>query len=459
MKEKREFMDFVLLAVDRGKKAGADAAEAVIIDTESLQVSVSGRQVEQVNAVREAGIGIRLLKDQKMIFGSTNELSLTAIQNLVVDLVRKVSYHSPDEFNVIPGKEDGMLDRSWSSYADSITYDPGIAEAPVEDKIQRALRMEGAGLDYSPKVAGTMTGLYQDATSFTYLANSHGISGWFPSSGCVGYLEVSAAEAEDHQSGSFSKASAKYADFAGEAIGRAAAERAVRMLGAKSIASCEIPMVVTPQVGTDIFSFLAGMLSADEVQKGRSLFAGKLGTQVAAEAFHLIDDGRLKGGLSTAPVDGEGVPQQTTRLISGGILQNYLYDSYTARKGKTKSTGNRTRSGFGGAGVIGTTNFYLEPGMAKPEEILAGIRRGFCLTEAIGIFAGINPASGDFSIPAAGFLIENGRLTSPVRGISIGGNVFAFLKSVDKVGNDLTWFQSFGCPTFSVSSIKIGGAK
>ena len=458
MKEKREFMDFVLLAVDRGRKAGADAAEAVIVDTESLQVSVSGRQVEQVNAVREAGIGIRLLKDQRMIFGSTNELSLPAIQNLVADLMRKVSYHSLDECNVIPGKEDGMLDRPWSGCADAITYDPDIAEAPVQDKIQRALRMEGAGLDFSPKVAGTMMGLYQDATSYTYLANSRGVSGWFPSSGCVGYLEVSAAEGEDHQSGSFSKATAKYADFAGEAIGRTAAERAVGMLGAKPIASCEIPIVVTPQVGAEIFSFLAGTLSADEVQKGRSLFAGKLGTRVAAEAFHLTDDGILKGGLATAPVDGEGIPHQRTLLISGGILKNHLYDSYTARKGKTRSTGNCTRDGFRGAGAIGPTNLYLEPGTAKPEEILAGIRRGFCLTEAIGIFAGINPASGDFSIPAAGFLIENGRLTSPVRGISIGGNVFAFLKSVDKIGDDLTWFQSLGCPTFSVSSIRISGA-
>jgi PmbA protein len=457
MKEKKEYMDLALLAVDIGKKAGADGVEAFISDAESVQVSVSNRQVEQVNAVREAGIGLRLLKDQKMISGSTNELSREAIQGLVDDLMRKVPFHTPDEFNVITGKESGVLDKDWSSYSESITYDPQIAETPVQEKIQRALRMEQAGLEFSPKVSGAMMVVYQDNTAYVYLANSNGVSGWFPGAGCGGGIEISAAEGEDHQSGSYSKAFAKHADFNPEDVGRTAAEKAVKMLGARPIASCEIPMVVSPEVGTEIFSFLAGMLSADDVQKGRSLFAGKVGTKVASDSFTLIDDGRLKGGLATCPVDGEGVPQQTTPLIVNGILKNYFYDSYTAKKGKTKSTGNRSRGGYSSAGAIGPTNFYLKPGTVRREEILAGVRRGFYLTQAIGIFAGINLASGDFSIPAAGFMIEKGRVASPVRGISIGGNLFELLKSVDKVGNDLTWFQYFGCPTFSVTSIKIGG--
>jgi PmbA protein len=458
MKANRDYMDLALLAVDRARKSGADAAEAFVSDAESVQITVSNGAVEQVNAVREAGIGLRLLRDQKLIFGSTNELSRNAMRDLVDDLIRKVPFHTPDEFNVITGQESALLDRPWSSYADSITYDPRIAEAPVQEKIQQAMRLEKAGLGFSPKVSGSMMVIYQDNTSYIYLANSNGISGWFPGGGCAGGAEMAAAEGSDHQSGSHFKAVAKYADFNPEEIGRAAAEKAVRMLGAKPVASCEIPMVIAPEVGTEIFSFLAGMLSADDVQKGRSLFAEKLGTKVAADNFNLVDDGRMKGGLSTAPVDGEGVPQQTTSLVVNGVLKSYLYDSYSARKGKVKSTGNRARGGYGSSGAIGPTNFYLQPGAVKPEEILAGIKRGFYLTQAIGIFAGINTASGDFSIPAAGFMIEQGKITSPVRGISIGGNLFALLKSVDKVGSDLTWFQSLGCPTLSVASIKIGGA-
>jgi PmbA protein len=458
MKEKKEYMDLAALAVDAARKSGADAAEAYISDTESVRIDVSGRQVETVNAVREAGIGIRVLKDQKLAFGSTNELSKKAIQALARDLTKKVVFHSPDEANVIAGKEAGSIEGGWAGQADFVTYDPRIAEVPVQEKIRRAIELEASALDSSPKVVGSMITIYQDSTSYVYLANSNGIAGWFPSAGCGGVAEVSAADGDDHQSGSYAKACARYADFDPREVGRLAGENAVKMLGARPIASMEVPLVVSPEMGTQLLSFIVAMLSADEVQKGRSLFAGKIDGEVAAAAFNLIDDGRLSGGLSTAPVDGEGVPTQTTPLIVDGILKTYLFDSYCAKKGKTKSTGNRTRQGYGSPGGVGPTNLYLRPGEVKAEEIIGAIDRGFYLTQAIGLFAGIDSASGDFSFPSAGFMIEKGKLTFPVRGISIGGNLFELLKAIDRIGSDLAWFQAVGSPTFAVRTIKIGGA-
>jgi PmbA protein len=458
MQEKKEYLELAQYAVEQGKKSGAEAAEAYISDTESVQVTVNNRQVEQMNAVREGGIGLRLLKDQKLAFGSTNELSRRAVQGVVADLMKKVVHHTPDEFNVIASKEFGFLEGDWSSYTDLITYDPRVAEVPVQEKIKLALRLEEAGYGFSPKVTGSMYALYQDASNYIYLANSYGLSGWFRNSGCGGGAEMSAAEGEDRQSGSFFKACARIADFNPEEVGRKAGENAVAMLGAKPVPSAEMPMVVSPEIGTQFLSYIAGMLSADEVQKGKSLFAGKLETVVGADIFTLIDDGKLKDGLATAPVDGEGIPQQTTPLIASGVLKNYLFDCYTAKKGKAKSTGNRSRGGYGSRGGIGTTNLYLQPGSSKPEEIFAAIDRGFYLTVVLGLFAGIDSASGDFSIPSAGFMIEKGEPGAPVRGISIGGNLFEFLKAVDRVGSDLTWFQTVGSPTFSVKSIKLGGA-
>ncbi len=459
MKENQKYMELTRWAVEMAGKAGAEGAEAFLSDSESIQISVSGRQVEQVNAVREAGIGLRLLQGQKMVFGSTNELTQSSIQNLVNELMRKVPFHTPDEFNVIPGKENSVLPGNWAGNADLLSYDPRLAEVPVQEKVQQTLTLEKGGLDYSPKITGSMMTVYQDSTAHIYLANSHGVAGWFPTSGWGGFIGISAAEGEDHQSGSYSQGTCRYADYHPAEIGRIAAEKAVRMLGAKPIPSCEIPMVVSPEIGTQLLSFLVGMLSADDVQKGRSLFAGKLEQTVASSLFNLIDDGKLKGGLATSPVDGEGVPQQTTPLIVNGILKNYLFDSYTARKGKTRSTGNRSRSGFGSAGGIGPTNLYLKPGADRPEEVIGQTSRGFYLTDAIGIFAGIDTASGDFSIPVAGFLIEGGKLIKPVRGITIGGNLFQLLKSVDRISNDLTWFQTTGCPTFRVATIKIAGGQ
>jgi len=454
---KKDYMDAAEFAVERARKAGT-SAEAFVNDTESIQVNVSARAVEQMSAVKEAGIGVRALRDGKMAFGSTNDLSKKAVGDLVDGLVKKVVYHTADEFNVIPGLADGGLASGATGYEDLGSYDERVAEVPVQEKIQTALRIESAGLDYSPKIAGALMAIYQDGSSYTYIANSNGISGWFRQSGVGAAADFTAAEGDARESGSYQNGYVKWADFNAEEIGRKAAESAVSMLGAKPVPSAEMPLVIAPDIGTQLWSFIAGMLSADEVQKGRSLFAEKIGTEVASKSFTLIDDGRLKGGTSTAPVDGEGVATRTTPLISDGVLKTYLYDSYCAKKGKTKSTGNRSRGGYSSAGSVGTTNLYLKPGGDSPEAIMAGVDRGFYLTVVLGLFAAIDTASGDFSIPSAGFMIEKGKKTYPVRGVTVGGNLFELLKAVDKVGSDLTWFQSVGSPTVSVSHVKIGGS-
>jgi len=459
---KKEYLDIAQLAVERARKAGAGgaavAAEAYVTDTESIQVNVSARAVEQMSAVKEAGIGVRVLRDGRLAFGSTNDLSKKAVGDMVDGLVKKVVYHTDDEFNVIPGAAEGGLAADRLGYEDLGSYDERIAAVPVQDKIQTALRMEAAGLEYSPKIAGSMMAVYQDGTSYTYIANTNGVSGWFRQSGVGAGVEYTAADGDTRESGSYQNGYVKWADFNAEEIGRKAAENAVSLLGAKPVPSAEMPMVIAPDIAIQLWSFIAGMLSADEVQKGRSLFAEKIGTEIAAKGFTLVDDGRLKGGTSTAPVDGEGVATQTTPLIVDGVLKTYLYDCYCAKKGQTKSTGNRSRGGYGSAGGVGTTNLYLKPGDSAPEAIMAGIDRGFCLTVVLGLFAAIDSASGDFSIPSAGFMIEKGKKTVPVRGVTVGGNLFEMLKAVDKVGSDLTWFQSLGSPTVAVSHIKIGGS-
>jgi PmbA protein len=457
MEQKKEYMDLSQYAVDQAMKAGADAAEAFITDSQNVEIYLSNRSVESVNASSDAGVGIRILKDKKMIFASNNDLSKDAIKMLVDDLMKKVLFHTPDEFNGIYGKEYGFLEGDWSSYSDLLSYDPKIAEVPIEDKIEKAVLLETSGLDHSPKIAGSMYVVYQDQANIAYLANSNGISGWYPTGGCGGFAQFSAADGDERQSGDHLQIGANYDDFDPVHVGKQAAEKAIQMLGAKPIKSCVIPMVVSPEIGVTFLGYIVGMLSADPVQKGKSLFAGKIGEKVASELITLIDDGRLKGGLATQPVDGEGVPRQTTPLIVDGLLKTYLYDCYNAKKGKTESTGNRGRGSYQSNGGIGSTNLYMKPGNKKPEEIVSGIKDGFYLTVAFGLHAGINDVTGDFSLPVAGFKIENGQKTFPIRGVTIGGNLFEFLKSVDRIADDLTWFQSTGCPTFSVESIKIGG--
>jgi PmbA protein len=450
-------LDLVEAAVETAMRAGADAAEACVSEDNSVQIEVSDGAVETVSAVSDSGVGIRILKDQRLIFGSSNDLALPSVRGMVSDLMRKVEYHSEDEFNVIPGPESGRLEGDWSAHRDLISWDGSLSEIPIEEKIDSALRMEAAALGADSKVAGCMGASYSDQEGRMYLANSLGLSGWYPASSCVAYLQVIAAEGEDRQSAFDFFASVSPGGFDPETVGRNAAAKAVRMLGAKPMESCELPLLIDPYVGTEILGYLGGMLSADEVQKGRSLFADKLGSAVATNAVNLIDDGTLKGGLGTSPVDGEGVPRQRTPLIVDGVLEGFLHDCYTAKKGGVRSTGNHSRSGYQGGGGVGSSNLYIAAGAQAPDDILAGISDGVLVTQVIGLHAGIDPASGDFSIPMGGFRIQGGEVGSPVRGVTLGGNLFGLLASVEAVGNELTWAGPTGSPMLAVSSVKIGG--
>ena len=138
MKKNQKYMEVALYAVDLAKKLGADEADAFLSDSQTVQINISNQQTEQVNAVGDVGIGIRIIKDHKLVFGSSNDLSKASVKNLVADLLKKGPYHSPDEFNTIPGKEIGFLKNEWSSYSHLLSFDPKIAEISIKDKIKRA---------------------------------------------------------------------------------------------------------------------------------------------------------------------------------------------------------------------------------------------------------------------------------------------------------------------------------
>jgi PmbA protein len=398
-----------------------------------------------------------------MIFGSSNDLEKSALKSFISGLMKKVPYHSVDPFNIIPGKPGEYFQKPWDSYHRLLAYDPELARVPVKEKIKRTLDMEKAGLSYNPRIKASMIIRYTDSTSLIYLANSNGISGWYPRTQCRGQVRLTAADKDEQQSGRYRQASAYYHKLDVTEIGRKAAEKAVSRLGAKPMPGGELPLVIDPVVTSDLLVFLEFMLSADEVQKGRSPFTGKIGTAVASPMVFLIDDGKLNGGIGTTPVDAEGIPHQTTPVIEKGVLKQLLYDSYTAQKAKVKSTGNRIRGSYNQEGQIGVTNFYIQPGKTKRKDLVAKIDKGFYIDYTIGIFASIDTTSGDFSIPCAGFMIEKGAITYPVRGASINGNLLGLLKSIDTVADDLTWIYNYGdlnygSPTLSLSGIKISGS-
>ena len=431
-------------------KRNVDQAEVYFTSSKTLQIDVLDQKVESIDGVTDQGLGIRVIKDKRLGFAFTSDFDEDILEETIDQAIHNAKNAEVDEFNGLPR---GIVVQAESSAG---LYDRAIIETSVEKKIELALQIEQTAYSTDKRIKKTQNVSYSDSEVEVWLVNSNGFSGKFKSNLCGASAQVIATNDGTMEMGFGMDYVKKFADLAADKIGQEAAEKACMMLGAKSIPSQNIPLVFDPFVGTSILGILSSMLSADDAQKGKSLFADKLGQRVSSDVLNIIDNGRRPGGLDTSPFDGEGVPTQETKLIDKGMLKTFLYNTYTANKGKTKSTGNASRASFKGQPSVGTTNFYIPANQHKPEQMIKSIKKGLYITRVMGIHTA-NPISGDFSVGAAGVMIENGQKTFPVRGVTIAGNLIDMLKAVDAVGSDLRFFAAVGSPTLLVSGMSISG--
>jgi PmbA protein len=240
-------------------------------------------------------------------------------------------------------------------------------------------------------------------------------------------------------------------------IGGHAAKRAVEKLGARPFRTQKLPVVLDPWMAMNLLAAIAPLFSADNVLKGRSLFAGKIGARVANERVTIVDDGRRPGGLRSAPFDGEGIPTTTRTLVERGVLRGYLTNIKTGRKLGASSNGNARRGSYASPSRIGPSNFYVEKGVDDPAAMVRTLDRALSITSLLNLHT-IDPVSGEFSLGATGTYLEKGAPVHPVQGITIAGNLTHLLSSVAGVGTDLTFGPSgVGSPTLVVDELSIGG--
>jgi PmbA protein len=215
-------------------------------------------------------------------------------------------------------------------------------------------------------------------------------------------------------------------------------------------------VILDALVAEEFLAIMASGFSAENVQKKKSLFIGKLGQEVISPLITVYDDGLLEGGLGTAPSDDECVPTKKKTIIDKGRLSLFLYNTYSANKDGTLSTGNGMRGGFKGVPMVGVTNLYVDPGPYPLNELISATGKGLYVTEVMGIHTA-NPISGDFSVGATGFWIENGIKAYPVREVTIAGNIIDLMSNIDAVGSDLRFTGRINCPSLRVRELSIGG--
>jgi len=445
--------DVVALAM----KAGASDAEAVVREGDEFSVNVRMGQVETLKESGSRALGLRVFLGSRSASSSTSDFTPDGIRQLVEGAMALAGVTEEDPFAGLPetaefGSAGGDL---------HLRYDD-VYSLSGPDRIEWARRAEAAAMAADKRITNSDGGSFDAATGRKVLANSRGFVGSYQTS----YAGVSAAPLAMDENGKMQRdgwwSSAR--SFAHldtpEAVGKEAARRALRRLGARRVKTQQSPIIFAPEVARSIIGSIFEAASGDSIWRHASFLAGKLGEQVAASSLTLIDDNLMllptgAGGFGTSPFDGEGLPSRRTVAVKNGVLENYLLNTYSARKLGMKSTHNASR-GLAGTPGIGCGNLYLEPGKQTPGQIIAEVDTGLYVTSLMGF--GVNVVTGDYSRGATGLWIEKGELTHAVEEITIAGNLGEMLKNVTAIGNDLVFRGSVASPTLRIDGMTIAGA-
>jgi PmbA protein len=437
--------------LERAAAAGAADVEVYAERGVSRRIKVYQQAVEQLTAAQRRGLGVRVWRDGAVGYAYSSDLSPRALDDVVRRAVEHAAVSDADEFARMPQPE--------GQPADVRPFDERLTHATDEQRIDLALAVEAAALAADPRVKTVEDTMYADADGEVFVANTAGLRGSYRANQCYAFAYVLAEQDGQVETGMSYAVGRAVEDLDAAACGAEAAQRACRLLGARKCPSMKAAVVLDPFVSASFFGVLSSALTADAVQKGRSLFAGREGQQVAGELLSLADDGVRPDGLDSAPFDGEGTPCRRTPLIQHGVLQGFLYDSYTARKAGRGSTGNGLRGSYSGLPGVHPTNLVIDGPVTPLADIIAGLQRGVLVTDAVGVHSGANPISGEFSVGISGVLIEDGRLSTPVHEVTLAGDIIGMLKNVTALGDDARWVPggSILTPSVVIQDMAIGG--
>jgi PmbA protein len=442
--------DITQHAIERAKKSGASAADVMIREDDTFSVTVRMTEVETLKEAISRGLMLRVFVGKRTATSYTSDVSFPVLDQLVDETVEMARLTSEDESGGLPDPaffqtqfpDLNLLDRSW----ETLTPD---------ERIKLAVRAEKAALSADKAITNSEGASFEYARSRVALANTAGFSGEYEgttaSLGCVPIAEANGAMQRDYW---MSATRHRHQMETPEDVGRKAAERTVRRIGARKIRTCQVPIVFDPLPARSLLNHVFDAVSGGAIYRRSSFLFDQIDQTVAAPNVTIVDDARMPARLGSSPFDDEGVATKATPIIENGVLRNYLHTAYTARKLRAKPTGNGTRAASGVV-TVGPTNFYLKAGTYSPEQIVGSIKAGLYVVELIGF--GVNTVTGDYSRGAVGLWIDNGKLTYPVQEVTIAGNLRDMLSNIEMIGNDVTFIGSIAAPTLKISKMVISG--
>lgn len=445
--EKKAFLKQVL---ESGLQAGFSECEVYYRGGRESEVLVLEGEVANYENSTAEGIAFRGTIHGRTGCAYTRRLTADAIPYLLTQAKENAAVLSEGERESLYAGEAAYPTLACLSQTAALT---------AEEKIAAAKRMETAALSGAEEIASLDYCALGTETTEIAIQNTKGLDVAYSKGFTTAYVSAIARKGAETKTDSCFWKGQDWAAFDPEATGREAALRAAAHLGAAAVPSGAYDVVLDGRAMVALLGAFAGVFYGETVQKGFSLLGGKTGQQIASPAVTLRDDALLAGGYASVPFDSEGVSGKNKAVIENGALRTLLYNRQTAERDGVVSTGNGFRAGLTGAVKTACTNFYLAAGEAERDALLAELGDGLYLTGLMGLHAGANAVSGDFSLSAEGFCVENGRLARPVEQITVAGNFYRLLEGIEAVGADLYFSPAgIGSPSVLVRGMDIAGA-
>lgn len=429
-----------------------EQVEAFVLRGRETDIRIHEGGIEQLSTADSEGAGVRVIADHRQGFAWAGSLDPDVLAETLAEARDNASFGTPDEFL-------GLATPDGVAAPDIDPYDERLESFSTEEKIELAMELERRTRAGDKRIRSLESADYGDGLMETAVATSTGLSATSRRT-IVGLSTFAiAGEGDETQTGFGLTYGRSPADLDVERAANDAVLRSTRLLGAKKPASARVTVVLEPFVTASFLSVLASTLNGEAVLKGRSLFADRVGEEVAPAFVTLVDDPSDPAAANAGRYDGEGLASRRTPLIEDGVLTGFLYNTYAARRAGTASTASAVRGGFKSGPGCGPRAISLVPGSRSQAEIIGDIELGLLVQDVSGLHSGVNPVSGDFSVGAEGVMIRNGALAEPVREITISSTIQKMLKGMTAVGNDLEWaYGAAAHVTLAMADVSMSGA-
>ncbi len=444
----KEFIDKL---ISSAKEAGIEAAEAYLVEHERFRAMTHEGEITDYQSNMTRGLGFRGLVNGRMGYASTEAFDEASIAQLIKGVLESAELCEDTDTELLYDGEEA------SPVID--LYDPELDKVSAEEKLALALETEKLAKAHDPRIDSVSYNMVVTDKASVRIVNTLGLDRSYTENGCMLYTEPVARDEGSVSTGSYGAMLRHFGDLNAAEIAKEASDRAVNALHAKPVQSGKYRVIIFNEAMTSLMSAFSTIFSAKTAQKGLSLLSGKLGEKVAADCVTLIDDPLMPDGLESRPFDAEGVPSSTNTLIDSGVFKTFLHNLKTALKDGVKTTGNASKAGYAAPVGVSPSNLYFKPGTKSLDELFESVGDAIVITEFMGLHAGANAVSGDFSLLSKGYTVKNGKRERPVEQITVAGNFYELLKNACEFANDLRFPDGgMGSPSLDAGELSVSGA-